>query len=59
MKPLIERKDVTHWAVSGDRWCNVTGLINDALAEEWVAAGWRLVTRVTTRMVRVYGELET
>lgn len=50
--------EVTHWAVQGDRWCDVTGLVRPELVPIWEAAGWRLVTRVTEREVLVFGELE-
>jgi len=49
---------VSYWAVQGERWCNVDGLVNEKLAEEWEAAGWKLVTRVDIRNVPVFGEIQ-
>ncbi len=53
----ITERVVTYWAVQGDRWCNVDGMVDAARAKEWEAAGWRLVTRIAARQVRVFGEL--
>jgi len=49
---------VTYWAVHGDRWCNVDGLISAELLRKWEQAGWRIVTRVTHTEREVFGELE-
>ena len=54
MKTLERR--VSYWAVQGERWCNVDNLINQRLAEEWEAAGWKIVTRIDVRDVMVFGE---
>lgn len=51
-------REVSYWAVQGERWCNVTGYVTPALLETWEATGWRVVTRVTERDVEVFGELE-
>lgn len=50
--------EVTHWAVQGDRWCDVTGFVRPELVPVWEAAGWRLVTRSRAHQVEVFGELE-
>ena len=51
-------REVTYWAVQGERWCNVTGLVTAELSREWQAAGWRVVTRVREREVEIFGELD-
>lgn len=49
---------VSYWAVQGDRWCNVDGMIDAAKAREWAEGGWRIVTRVTESKRPIFGELE-
>ena len=53
----VERR-VSYWAVQGDRWCNVDGMINAALMKKWELAGWRVVTRVTYYNMPIFGGIE-
>lgn len=55
----VKSKTVTYWAVQGERWCEVTGVVKPELVPIWEASGWRLVTRVTEAIVPVYGEIQT
>lgn len=57
MQTITERR-VSYWAVQGERWCNVDGVIRADLVKEWEASNWRIVTRVTEREVEVMGDLE-
>lgn len=52
-----QERRVSYWAVQGDRWCNVDGMITAKLAEEWEEAGWKIVTKVDVRDVIVFGEI--
>jgi hypothetical protein len=57
VKTTTERV-VSYWAVQGDRWCNVDGMISPGRVVQWEEWGWRIVTRVTEREMLVYGELQ-
>ena len=56
MAETVTENSVSYWAVDGDRWCNVDGLITAELAEKWQASGWRIVTIITEHERPVYGE---
>lgn len=53
----VEERRVSYWAVQGERWCNVDGMIDAARALEWEQAGWRIVTKIFIRDAPVYGEV--
>lgn len=57
VQTITERR-VSYWAVQGERWCNVDGIVREEFIPIWATSGWRVVTRVTEQERVVFGELE-